>query len=138
MFSPLKNEFDIHSLTGVYLIFSNINVNICAGLPDHTSDNRKTLKKAMKIKKRNPKKMPKILSTSNIQKGVSKCMVPQGSQIYDRRCLVLSEAVFKKIFSLLRSPSTNRMLSWQISIKIIAQLKSFIRSSRHTPRGRLS
>ena len=42
---------------------------ICRGIPDHTSENEKTLKKARKIKKRDPKNMSKILSTSNIPKG---------------------------------------------------------------------
>ena len=96
--SPCGKGFDIHSWTGVYLFFSIIYVYICRGIPDHTSDNQETLKKVMKIKERNPEKMPKILSTSNIQKRVSICLCLLGSYIHDRRCQILSEAVFKKHF----------------------------------------
>ena len=54
VFSPRKNEFDILCLTGVCSFFSNIQVWKSRGIPEHISDDQEMLKKAMKIKERNP------------------------------------------------------------------------------------
>ena len=65
----------------------------------HTWDDKEMMKKAMKNKKRNPKKMRKTISTMSIQKGsqfISVCVF-QTYMIEDIKCCL--ELFSKKIFS---------------------------------------
>ena len=67
-------------------------------MPKHILDNQEILKKTMKNKKRNPKKLPKTLSTLSKQRDVSIYFRLRNSNIYDRKHQILSVTVFKKYF----------------------------------------
>ena len=130
--SAVMLPLDILEVNG-YVTVSCLQVYISWIMLKHTWGDQEMLKRATKNHKPNFKKMLNTFITLSLKMRVSIYFRLRPSYIYDRGHFILSETVFKKYF--LRwapFPTITSIYSWQVSLKIAEQLKSFRRKFAET------